>query len=67
MAVSPLVFPTQSPSSASKSKLANAARAPAGSATKDERADSETAGRDLAEQMNEDEKHKWVKGTSCYL
>ncbi|KAH8804627.1 serine/threonine-protein kinase [Xylogone sp. PMI_703] len=62
MAVSPLVFPNQSPAAAARSKLLSAAPISSGSAPKDVKLESESTGRDLAEQMNEDEKHKWVKG-----
>lgn len=64
MAVSPLVMPSGTPA---KKAFTNAAKAIAKSQPNDtgkEMASSnEAGGRDLAEQMNEAEKQKYIKGT----
>lgn len=62
MAVSPLVFPSASEQSiAKKAKLSNTAVS-SNNGTPEVGQISNGAGRDLAEQMNEDEKSKYVKG-----
>ncbi|KAH8773357.1 serine/threonine-protein kinase [Hyaloscypha sp. PMI_1271] len=62
MANSPVVVPGSSEkSAASRTKLSNTAAASNG-ATPEAAGTSNGAGDDLAEQMNEEEKHKYVKG-----
>jgi cyclin-dependent kinase 7 len=62
MAISPLVVPgSGDKSTASRTKLSNTSAASNG-AIPEAANTSNGAGRDLAEQMNEEEKHKYVKG-----
>jgi cyclin-dependent kinase 7 len=62
MANSPVVVPGSSEkSAASRTKLSNTAAASNG-AIPEAAGTSNGAGDDLAEQMNEEEKHKYVKG-----
>jgi cyclin-dependent kinase 7 len=62
MANSPLIVPgSAEKSAASRTKLSNPAAASNG-ATPEAASTSNGAGHDLAEQMNEEEKHKYVKG-----
>ena len=63
MAVSPLVIPpgsSEKPNTINKSKLSTAYSSKA--ATPEVTQVSNGTGRDLAEQMNEEERHKYVKG-----
>jgi cyclin-dependent kinase 7 len=62
MANSPVVIPgSTEKSAASRTKLSNTAAVSNG-ATPEAASTTNGAGDDLAEQMNEEEKHKYVKG-----
>ncbi|KAF8862804.1 Pkinase-domain-containing protein [Acephala macrosclerotiorum] len=63
MANSPLVVPGSTEKQAhDKSKLSTATAASSKGATPEVSSNGASSGRDLAEQMNEEEKHKYVKG-----